>query len=319
MDYIRLGTTGMEVSRICLGCLGFGTPGTGKYPWSLGLDDSAVLIKAAFESGINFFDTANVYSQGASEEILGETIARMGVRDDIVLATKVYGRMRPGPNGAGLSRRAILGEVEASLRRLRADHIDLYQIHRWDAATPIEETLEALNDVVRAGKVTYIGASSTAAWQLAKALGISDCRGWSRFVSMQVHFNLLHRDEEREMLPLCEAEGVGLTAWSPLARGRLARPPEVATNRSETDTIRGLYSNAPAQVIAQLGAVAEQRGLLWAEVALAWVHASRPTVIPVVGVTRAEHITDAVASLEVELSTDDLESLDRAYFVRDPE
>jgi 1-deoxyxylulose-5-phosphate synthase len=219
MEYVRLGRTGLEVSRIALGCMSYGDPQRGNHTWTLDEEASRPLIKQALEAGITFFDTANVYSDGSSEEIVGRALGEMARREDVVLATKVHGRMRPGPNGAGLSRKAILAELDASLRRLGTDYVDLYQIHRWDPATPIEETLEALHDVVKAGKVRYVGASSMWAWQFAKSLYLADLRGWTRFVSMQDHYNLLHREEEREMLPLCAAEGIGVLPWSPLARG----------------------------------------------------------------------------------------------------
>src|SRR4051795_3986660 len=222
MEYTRLGTTGLQVSRLCLGMMSFGDPARGGHPWSLPEEESRVLIKKALDAGITFFDTANVYSAGSSEEITGRAIRDLADRDDVVLATKVHGRMRPGPNGAGLSRTAILRELEASLRRLGTDHVDLYQIHRWDPDTPIEETMEALNDVVRAGKARYIGASSMFAWQFAKAQHVAERHGWTRFVSMQNHYNLVYREEEREMIPQCLDMGVGVIPWSPLARGVLA-------------------------------------------------------------------------------------------------
>ena len=232
MEYTKLGRTGLEVSRICLGCMSYGAPGQGNHAWSLGEEDSRPFIRRALEAGINFFDTANRYSLGSSEEILGRALKDFSRRDDVVIATKVYGRMRPGPNGAGLSRRAIMSELDASLRRLGTDYVDLYQIHRWDYGTPIEETLEALHDVVKAGKVRYIGASSMHAWQFARALAVSERHGWTRFVSMQNLVNLLYREEEREMLPLCAAEGIGVIPWSPQARGRLTRDWSITSIRS---------------------------------------------------------------------------------------
>ena len=238
MQYAKLGRTGLEVSRICLGCMSYGTPGQGNHAWSLGEEDSRPFIRRALEAGINFFDTANRYSFGSSEEILGRALKDFARRDDVVIATKVYGRMRPGPNGAGLSRRAIMSELDASLRRLGTDYVDLYQIHRWDFGTPIEETLEALHDVVKAGKVRYIGASSMHAWQFARALAVSERHGWTRFVSMQNLVNLLYREEEREMLPLCASEGIGVIPWSPQARGRLTRDWSITSTRSETDRVR---------------------------------------------------------------------------------
>ncbi|MGN6600291.1 MAG: aldo/keto reductase, partial [Actinomycetes bacterium] len=234
MDYTTLGSTGLEISRLCLGCMSYGEPSRGNHPWSLPEDQSRAFFKQALDAGINFFDTANVYSDGSSEEITGRTLLSMSRREDLVIATKVHGRMRPGPNGGGLSRKAILAEIDNSLRRLGTDYVDLYQIHRWDPRTPIEETLEALHDVVRAGKARYLGASSMAAWQFSKALYLADLNGWTRFASMQNHYNLLYREEEREMLPLCLDQGVGVIPWSPLARGRLARPWDETTERSQT-------------------------------------------------------------------------------------
>src|SRR5919199_191346 len=264
MEYTRLGRTGLEVSRICLGMMSFGEPGRGNHPWSLSEEDSRPLIEKALASGINFVDTANVYSAGSSEEITGRAIRDFTDRDDIVLATKVHGRMHEGPNGAGLSRKSVIAECEASLRRLQTDFIDLYQIHRWDPNTPIEETLEALHDLVKAGKVRYLGASSMFAWQFSKALYTSELRGWSAFVSMQDHYNLLYREEEQEMLPLCEDRGVGVIPWSPLARGRLAREWDAATERSRTDrfgsTLYGRQEEADRAVVDAVGEVAAARG-----------------------------------------------------------
>ena len=243
MKYTRLGNTGLEVSRICLGCMSFGDPKRGNHEWSLSEEDSRPILRAAFEGGINFFDTANVYSLGSSEEIVGKVLKELAPRSEVVIATKVHSAMRKGPNGHGLSRKAIFQEIDYSLKRLGTDYVDLYQIHRWDDKTPIEETLEALNDVVRAGKARYIGASSMYAWQFAKALGISQREGWARFVSMQDHLNLLYREEEREMLPLCADQGIGVIPWSPLARGRLTRPWGSETKRSGSDNFgKTLYA-----------------------------------------------------------------------------
>src|SRR6266850_3862584 len=245
MEYTKLGRTGLDVSRICLGCMSYGGGNRGNHAWSLGEEESRPFIKRALEAGINFFDTANRYSLGGSEEILGHAIKDFARRNEIVIATKVHGRMRPGPNGAGLSRKAIMAEIDASLRRLGTDYVDLYQIHRWDYDTPIEETLEALYDVVKSGKVRYVGASSMFAWQFCKALYLADLHSWTRFISMQPHYNLLNREEEREMLPLCLAEGIGVLPWSPLARGRLARAWETqpSTTRGQTDEYgKKLYS-----------------------------------------------------------------------------
>src|SRR5271163_4816601 len=277
MEYIKLGRTGLEVSRICLGCMSYGGGNQGNHAWSLGEEESRPFIKRALEAGINFFDTANRYSLGKSEEILGRAIKDFTHRDDVVIATKVHARMRPGPNGAGLSRRAIMMEIDASLRRLGMDHVDLYQIHRWDYDTPIEETLEALNDVVRAGKARYIGASSMYAWQFMKMLSVSQERGWTPFVSMQPQYNLVYREEEREMLPLCADQGVGVIPWSPLARGFLAggrgNPGEGNTERARTDAFSPrLYYRAPDHaVVDTLSSLARERGVPNMQLALAWV------------------------------------------------
>ncbi|MEO7008143.1 MAG: aldo/keto reductase, partial [Caldimonas sp.] len=275
MQYTKLGRTGLDVSRICLGCMSYGAPERGNHPWSLGEAESRPFIRRALDLGINFFDTANVYSAGTSEEIVGRALLEYAPRHEIVLATKVQGRMHKGPNGAGLSRKAILGEIDASLKRLGTDHVDLYQIHRWDYATPIEETLEALHDVVKAGKARHIGASSMHAWQFSKALHVAERHGWTRFVTMQNYLNLLYREEEREMLPLCKAEGIGVIPWSPLARGRLTRDWDAASARAETDEFgRTLYAktaDADRKVVEALGAVAAKRGVPRAQVALAWV------------------------------------------------
>src|SRR5947209_13134881 len=267
MDYVRLGKSGLKVSRICLGCMSYGIPERGPHPWTLPEEQSRPFIRRSIEAGINFFDTANVYSDGTSEEIVGRALKDFARRDAVVLATKVHGRMRPDPNGVGLSRKAIMTEIDASLRRLGTDHVDLYQIHRWDYKTPIEETLEALHDVVKAGKARYLGASSMFAWQFGQALYLADRHGRTRFASMQDHYNLLYREEEREMLPLCRAEGIGVLPWSPLARGRLARAwqTEPATNRAATDEYgKTLYAgteDADRQVVERVGEVAAARGI----------------------------------------------------------
>src|SRR3954468_10648322 len=308
MEYTRLGTTGLQVSRLCLGMMSFGDPARGGHPWSLPEEASRVLIKKALDAGITFFDTANVYSAGSSEEITGRAIRDLADRDDVVLATKVHGRMRPGPNGAGLSRTAILRELEASLRRLGTDHVDLYQIHRWDPDTPIEETMEALHDVVRAGKARYIGASSMYAWQFAKAQHVADLGGWTRFVCMQDHYNLIYREEEREMHPLCLDQGVGVIPWSPLARGRLARGPQAGgTTRADTDTIADrMYTDADDAVVQAVADVAKARGLAPARVALAWVLQREAVTAPIVGATKPGHVEDAIAALEVDLTDDEI-------------
>src|SRR5215207_5077409 len=277
MEYRRLGTTGLEVSRLVLGCMSFGDPQRGAHPWTLDEEHSRPLIRRALEGGINFFDTANVYSAGSSEEIVGRALKDFGRRDELVIATKVHGRMHDGPNGAGPSRKAIMAEVDASLSRLGADYIDLYQIHRWDPLTPIEETLEALHDVVEAGKARYIGASSMFAWQFCKALATADLHGWTRFVAMQDHYNLLYREEEREMMGLCAAEGIGVIPWSPLARGRLARPwdQKGSTERAGSDefgkTLYAATEEADRAVVDRLGEVAGARGVARAQIALAWL------------------------------------------------
>jgi len=314
MDYGRLGSTGLEVSRVCLGCMSFGDPARGNHSWSLDESASRPFIAKALDLGINFFDTANVYSDGSSEEIVGKWLGELTRREDVVIATKVHGRMRPVPNGAGLSRKAILHEIDASLTRLGTDYVDLYQIHRWDPQVPVEETLEALHDVVQAGKARYIGASSMASWQFAQALYTADLNGWTRFVSMQDHYNLLYREEEREMLPLCLDQGIGVIPWSPLARGRLTRDWDDATARSETDAFgRSLYAEGDRAVVDAVAAVAGERGVPRAQVALAWV-AGRPGVTaPIVGATRLEHLDDAVAALDLELTDDELARLESPY------
>jgi len=317
MDHVKLGRTGLEVSRICLGCMSYGVPERGAHPWSLPEEKARPFIERALALGINFFDTANVYSDGTSEEIVGRALRDLARREEVVIATKVHGRMRPGPNGAGLSRKAILAELDASLRRLGTEYVDLYQIHRWDPGTPIEETMEALHDVVKAGKVRYLGASSMYAWQLAKALHVAERNGWTRFVSMQDYVNLLYREEEREMLPLCRAEGLGVLPWSPLARGRLARDWDEKSARSETDEFgRTLYAataEADRKVHAKLTAVAARRGLPRAQVALAWVLQKEPVTAPIVGATRMQHLDDAVAALSVRLSPEEVAELESDY------
>jgi 1-deoxyxylulose-5-phosphate synthase len=314
MRYTKFGPTGMDVSVICLGCMSFGDPSRGKAGWSLPEPESRELIKQALEAGINFFDTANVYSAGSSEEITGRALAEMADRDEIVLATKVHGAMREGPNGGGLSRKAIIAEIDASLRRLGTDYVDLYQIHRWDYETPIEETLEALNDVVRAGKARYLGASSMFAWQFAKALATSERHGWARFVSMQDHYNLLYREEEREMLPLCASEDLAVIPWSPLARGRLTRPWDAETARTEKDEFGAtLYRNEDEQIVARTLEVAERLGHSPAQVAMAWLLANPAVTAPIVGVTKSQHLEDAVAAVDLDLSEEDIAALEEPY------
>ena len=317
MEYTRLGRTGLEISRLCLGCMSYGTPELGTHPWTIPEAQSRPFLKRALDLGFNFFDTANVYSAGTSEEILGRAVTDYTKRDEVVIATKVHGRMRPGPNGMGLSRKAIMMEIDASLRRLGTDYIDLYQIHRWDPKTPIEETMEALNDVVRAGKARYIGASSMYAWQFAKALHVSDRNGWARFVSMQNYVNLLYREEEREMLPLCREEGIGVIPWSPMARGRLTRDWDQGSARVETDDFgRTLYAktgDADRKVVEAVAQVAQARGVPRAQVALAWVLQKKDVTSPIVGATKLGQLDDAVAALSLKLTPEEVAALEAPY------
>ncbi len=318
MDYVRLGRTGLKVSRLCLGCMTYGEPNRGNHEWTLGEEQSRPFIRQALEAGINFFDTANVYSAGSSEEIVGRALKEFGRRDEIVLATKVHGPMGESPNGRGLSRKAILSEIDHSLRRLGTDYVDLYQIHRFDAETPIEETLEALHDVVKAGKARYIGASSMYAWQFCKALQLAERHGWTRFVSMQNHVNLLYREEEREMLGLCLEEGIGVIPWSPLARGKLARPSGSGdTARAQTDQYsRKLYDatqEADARVVDAVGEVAEAVGASRAAVALAWLLGKPGITAPIIGASKPHHLSDALAALEVRLSPEQVARLEADY------
>ncbi len=318
MDYVNLGRTGLKVSRICLGCMSYGEPDRGNHPWSLGPDDAKPFFRQALDAGINFFDTANVYSAGSSEEITGPTWLSMTNRESLVIATKVQGRMGPGPNGQGLSRKSILAEIDNSLRRLGTDYVDLYQIHRWDYDTPIEETLEALHDVVKAGKARYIGASSMYSWQFAQALYLADLNGWTRFVSMQNHYNLLYREEEREMLPLCLDQGISAIPWSPLARGRLTRPWDEATSRSESDDFgRSLYIDEDRNIVDVVVDVATARGIAPAQVALAWVRSTPVIARPLGGATTAQHLSDAIAALEIRLEPVEIERLEKNYRVHD--
>jgi aryl-alcohol dehydrogenase-like predicted oxidoreductase len=317
MEYTKLGRTGLDVSRICLGCMSYGAADSGNHAWSLAEEDARPFIKRALEGGINFFDTANRYSLGSSEEILGRAIKDFARRDEIVIATKVYGRTRPGPNGAGLSRKAIMVEIDASLRRLGTDYVDLYQIHRWDYDTPIEETLEALHDVVKSGKARYIGASSMHAWQFARALGIAERHGRTRFVSMQNLVNLLYREEEREMLPLCAAEGIGVIPWSPQARGKLTRDWNYTSIRTETDEAFGrLFAkteDADRKVVDRVAQVAAARGIPRAQVALAWLLAKPVITAPIVGATKLQHLDDALAAVDVRLSEEEMALLEEPY------
>ena len=317
MKYTKLGQTGLDVSRLCLGCMTYGIPDRGNHEWTLGEEASRPILRKAVEAGINFFDTANVYSDGTSEEIVGRALKEFAPREELVIATKVHGRMRPGPNGAGLSRKAIFQEIDASLTRLGTDYVDLYQIHRFDHETPIEETLEALHDVVKAGKARYIGASSMYAWQFATMLHVADANGWTRFSTMQDYLNLLYREEEREMLPLCEAEGIGVIPWSPLARGRLTRDWNDTTERSQTDQFgKTLYADtadADRKVVEAVAAVAGERGVPRAQVALAWVLAKPEVSAPIVGASKASHLDDAISALDLGLSEEEIARLEEAY------
>jgi 1-deoxyxylulose-5-phosphate synthase len=317
MDYVKFGRTGLGVSRVCVGCMTYGTPDRGSHTWTLDEEKSRPLIKQAVELGINFFDTANVYSDGTSEEILGRALKDFTRREDVVIATKVNSRMRPGPNGAGLSRKAILGELDNSLRRLGTDFVDLYQIHRLDRTVPIEETMEALHDVVKAGKVRYIGASSMYAWQFSKALYTSRLHGWTEFVSMQNHINLLDREEEREMLPLCVDQGIAVMPWSPLARGRLTRAWDESSSRQETDEFgKKLYNEFPDTdrlIVDQVGAIASARGVPRAQVALAWLLQKKGVTSPIVGASKPDHLKDAVAALSLKLTAEEVTALERPY------
>jgi len=317
MDYRKLGNTGLDISPLCLGCMTFGVPDRGNHEWTLDEEKSRPIIRQAVEAGINFFDTANVYSDGTSEEIVGRALKEFIRRDEAVIATKVHGRMHKGPNGGGLSRKAIMAEINASLKRLGTDYVDLYQIHRFDYDVPIEETLEALHDVVKAGKARYIGASSMAAWQFATMLHVAEQNGWTRFVTMQNYVNLLYREEEREMLPLCASEGVGVIPWSPLARGRLTRDWDEATERSKTDQFgKTLYAgtaDADRKVVEAVAEIARARGLPRAQIALAWVLDKPEVSAPIVGASKAGHLEDAIAALELELTDDEIERLEAPY------
>ncbi len=319
MRYIKLGNTGLDVSPIALGCMSYGEPGRGHPVWSLDEEASRPLIKQALEAGINFFDTANMYSQGSSEEITGRALKDFASRDEIVIATKLRHAMHTGANGAGLSRKAIFAEIDHSLSRLGVDYVDVYQIHRMDQRTPLEETLEALHDIVKVGKVRYLGASSMHAWEFSKALHLQRQHGWARFVSMQDHYNLLAREEEREMLPLCADEGVGTIPWSPLARGRLARENQAATGRSGRDAFADmLYTEESSDraIIDAVATIAKARGVSRAQIALAWLRRNPVVVAPIIGATKPSHLTDAVASLEIQLTDDEVTTLEQPYTPR---
>jgi 1-deoxyxylulose-5-phosphate synthase len=318
MEYAKLGNTGMEVSRICLGCMGFGDATRWIHQWVLNEENSRPIIQKALEMGINFFDTANVYSLGASEEILGRALRDFAKRDEVVIATKLHGKMREGPNGSGLSRKAILSEIDNSLKRLQTDYIDLYIIHRWDYETPIEETMEALNDVVRAGKARYIGASAMWAWQFQKAMYVSNQHGWARFVSMQDHLNLIYREEEREMLPLCREEKIGVTPYSPLASGRLTRGWSADSSlRAQTDQVAkskyGSTEETDRRVVERVAEIAEKHGVPRAHIALAWLLQKKPVVAPIIGATKISHLEEAIGALSVKLTEGELSYLEELY------
>ncbi|MFC0027392.1 aldo/keto reductase [Neobacillus cucumis] len=317
MEYMKLGNTGLDVSRLCLGCMSFGEAEKWIHQWVLNEEQSRPIIKKALDLGLNFFDTANVYSMGTSEEILGRALKDYANRDEIVLATKVHGRMHEGPNGAGLSRKAIMSEIDKSLKRLGTDYVDLFIIHRWDYHTPLEETMEALHDVVKAGKARYIGASAMYAWQFQKALHVAEKNGWTRFVSMQNHLNLIYREEEREMLPLCKEEGIGVTPYSPLASGRLTRDWSETTHRSETDQIQKSKYDATADadrlVVERVAAMAEKYGVPRIHIALAWLLQKEPVPAPIIGATKISHLEDAVGALSVKLTTEEIAFLEEPY------
>ncbi|MFJ9030238.1 aldo/keto reductase [Streptomyces sp. NPDC102274] len=314
MRYVKLGSTGLDVSPLVLGCMSYGTPHRGNHEWTLDEEASRPFIRRAVEAGVNFFDTANVYSDGTSEEIVGRALGDFARRDEIVLATKVHGAMRPGPNGGGLSRKAIFTEIDNSLRRLGTDYVDLYQIHRWDPNTPIEETLEALHDVVKAGKARYIGASSMYAWQFSKALHIAERHGWTRFATMQNHYNLLYREEEREMMPLCADQGIGVIPWSPLARGKLTRDWDESSARSESDNFgKTLYKDDDRVIVERVAQIAVERGIPRAQLALAWLAQQPGVTAPIVGATTPHHLDDALAALDVRLTEEELTRLDEPY------
>lgn len=318
MDYVKLGNTGLDVSPICLGCMSFGTAENWVHnPWALDEEASRAIIKRALDLGINFFDTANVYAYGQSEEILGRALKEYANRDEVVIATKVFGKMRESPNGGGLSRKHILSQIDQSLKRLGTDYVDLYIVHRWDYHTPIEETMEALHDIVKAGKVRYIGASAMYAWQFQKALHVAEKNGWTRLISMQNHYNLIYREDEREMIPLCIEEKIALTPYSPLASGRLARDWSETTTRLETDPIAkqkyDATTEADKMVVECVAEVAEKHGVPRALISLAWLLHKIPVVAPVIGATKISHIESAVEALSVKLSVEDMAYLEGPY------
>ena len=317
MEYIKLGNTGLDVSRLCLGCMGFGDADKWLHQWVLNEENSRPVIKKALEMGINFFDTANVYSLGTSEEYLGRALKEYANRDEVVIATKVHGKMHAGPNGSGLSRKAIMSEIDKSLNRLGTDYVDLYIIHRWDDNTPIEETMEALHDVVKAGKARYIGASAMFAWQFQKALHTAEKHGWTKFVSMQNHLNLIYREEEREMLPLCKEENIAVTPYSPLASGRLTRDLSVTTHRSETDQIQkskyDATSEADRLVIERVATLANKHGVHRTNIALAWLLQKEQVTAPIIGATKLSHLEDAAGALSFKLTSDEIAFLEEPY------
>ena len=322
MEYVNLGRSGLKVSRLCLGCMSYGDTTRGWHgDWVLSEEESRPFIREAIEAGINFFDTANMYSMGASEEVVGRLLSEFARRDEIVVATKAFLPWRQAPNAGGLSRKSLMQAVDDSLTRLNMDYVDLYQIHRWDETTPIEETMEALHDIVKAGKARYIGASSMAAWQFAKAQEAARSGGWTRFVSMQNHVNLLYREEEREMIPLCEDQGVGIIPWSPLARGRLARPWNERTVRSDTDGFGKLlyrqHEEADRAIVEAVGTIADDRGVTRATVALAW-HFAKGITAPIVGATRPGHIAAAAAAMDLGLTAEEVERLEQPYLPKNP-
>lgn len=317
MDYVKFGNTGMDVSRICLGCMSFGDATKGHHTWVLDEEQSRHIIKKALNLGINFFDTANVYAEGTSEEILGKALKDYANRDEIVLATKVHGKMHDGPNGAGLSRKAIMSEIDKSLKRLQTDYVDLYIIHRWDYGTPIEETMAAMHDVVKSGKARYIGASAMYAWQFQKALHVAEKNGWTKFISMQNHYNLIYREEEREMMPLCREEKIASTPYSPMASGRLCRDWSETTKRYETDQIAvskyGATADADKLVVERVAEVSQKRGVPRTHISLAWLLQKEPVVAPIVGATKATHLEEAVGSLAVKLTPEEISYLEEPY------
>lgn len=319
MEYTRLGATGLRVSRLALGCMTYGDPNRGLHRWTLDEAASAPFFRQAVELGITFWDTANVYQQGSGEEYVGRAITRFSRREDIVLATKVSGRMHDGPGGSGLSRTAILEQVDASLRRLGTDHIDVYYVHRFDEETPVEETMQALDDIVRAGKVRYLGASSMYAWQFAKLQTAAAVHGLTPFVAMENQYNLLKREEEREMIPMCADTGVGLTPYSPNGKGRLARPRGAATDRSNIDEVAKAFdTDADGPIIDAVEEIAVERGIPMAQVALAWVLRNPTVAAPIIGATKAAHLTDAAAALDVQLTDDEVARLESPYVTQAP-